>query len=92
MPSAKRWCPALAVTTSYDDRSPAAKAYQWASRIIIVALEMVLPGLAGYWLDKQLGTLVLFMMVGFLGGTTGAVIHLLRMTKADERKSREPKA
>ena len=83
---------ALPVTTPSDDRSPVAKAYQWASRIIIVAMEMVLPGLAGYWLDQQLGTLVLFMVVGFLGGTTWAVIHLVRMTRADERGSRDGKA
>ena len=38
---------AVPVTTPSDDRSPAAKAYQWASRIMVVSLEMVLPGLAG---------------------------------------------
>ena len=80
---------AVPVTTPSDDRSPAAKAYQWASRIMIVSLEMVLPGLAGYWVDQQLGTMVLFMLIGFVFGTTGAVIHLVRMTSSDQSKLRD---
>jgi hypothetical protein len=55
---------------------------------MVVALEMVLPGLAGYWLDKQLGTVVLFTLVGFGLGTTAAVIHLIQMTRTDERRKR----
>ena len=38
---------------------------------MVVALEMVLPGLAGYWLDKRLGTVVLLMLVGFAVGAFG---------------------
>ena len=68
---------------SPDDRSQLARAYQWATRIMVVSLEMVLPGLAGYWLDSKLGTVVLFTLVGFGFGTTGAVVHLLQMTRAD---------
>jgi hypothetical protein len=53
---------------------------------MVVALEMVLPGLAGHWLDMQLGTVVLFMLIGFGLGCTAAVIHLVRMTRADEHR------
>ena len=71
-------------------RSPIATAYQWATRIIVVALEMVLPGMAGLWVDKQIGTVVLFMLIGFGFGCTGAVIHLIQMTRADAvRKSKD---
>jgi len=80
---------AVPVTTPSDDRSPAAKAYQWASRIMIVALEMVLPGLAGYWVDKRLGTVVFFTLIGFAAGSTGAVIHLVRMTREDQARTRD---
>lgn len=69
------------VTRSTDDRSSIAKAYQWATRIMVVSLEMVLPGLAGYWLDQQLGTKVLFMLAGFGLGGTAAVVHLIRMVR-----------
>ena len=65
---------AVPVTNPSDDRSPAAKAYQWASRIMVVSLEMVLPGLAGHWLDEQLGTVVLFLLVGLGLGCTAAIV------------------
>ena len=78
----------MPVTTPSDDRSPAAKAYQWASRIMIVSLEMVLPGLAGYWIDQQLGTKVVFMLIGFAVGGTASVMHLIRMTRSEEKRSR----
>jgi hypothetical protein len=74
------------VTIPSDDRSQTAKAYQWATRIMVVSLEMVLPGLAGNWVDRQLGTKILFTLLGFAGGCTAAVMHLIRMTKADERR------
>lgn len=51
---------------------------------MVVALEMVLPGLAGYWLDQQLGTVVLFMLLGFGLGSTAAVVHLVRMVRAEQ--------
>ena len=38
---------------------------------MVVSLEMVLPGLAGYWLDQRLGTVVLFMLMGFAVGWHG---------------------
>jgi hypothetical protein len=71
------------VTSPSDDRSPAAKAYQWATRIMVVSLEMVLPGLAGLWLDRWLGTVVLFAMAGFGLGSWVAVTHLIQMTRSD---------
>lgn len=73
------------MTEPSDDRSAIAKAYQWASRIMLVALEMVLPGLAGHWLDRQLGTVVLFLLIGLALGSTGAVMHLIQMTRSDSR-------
>jgi hypothetical protein len=68
-----------------DDRSPAAKAYQWATRIMVVSAEMVLPGLAGYWLDKWLGSRVLFTLLGFALGMWVAVTHLMQMLRSDGR-------
>lgn len=77
------------VIRSTDDRSPIAKAYQWSTRIMVVSLEMVLPGLAGHWLDERLGTVVLLMLVGFAMGGTAAVVHLLHMVRSENRKSQE---
>jgi hypothetical protein len=75
------------VTNPPDDRSPAAIAYSWASRIIVVAMEMVLPGLAGHWLDTKLGTVVLFLLIGLGLGCTAAVFHLIDMTRRDRNRS-----
>ena len=64
-----------------DDRSLVAVAYAWASRVITICLEMVLPGLAGIWIDGKLGTLVLFTLVGFGLGLTLGIWHLVKLTK-----------
>ena len=53
---------------------------------MIVALEMVLPGLAGLWVDRRLGTLFVFLLIGLAVGCTGGMYHLLQMTKSDSRK------
>jgi hypothetical protein len=74
------------VTTPLDDRSPAAKAYQWATRIMVVSLEMVLPGLAGLWLDRWLGSLIVFTLLGFAAGSWVGVTHLIRMTRSDQSR------
>ena len=74
------------MTIPSDDRSPAAIAYQWASRIMVVSLEMVLPGIAGHWLDLWLGTKVLFLFVGFALGTTAATKHLIQMMRSEKNR------
>ena len=62
-----------------DQRPPLAVAMEWVSRIITVALEMVLPGLAGGWLDKRWGTNFL-ALVGFAIGVSMGIWHLIVMT------------
>jgi hypothetical protein len=61
-----------------------AVAFEWVSRIITVAFEMVLPGLGGVWADQYFGTRVVFTLVGFAGGLTLAIWHLMRMTARQE--------
>ena len=63
-----------------DERSSITKAYAWASRITTVSLEMVLPGLGGYWLDGRLGSLPAFTLVGFSLGLILGIWHLIKMT------------
>jgi hypothetical protein len=45
------------------------------SEIALVLLFCVLAGiLAGYWLDQRLGTVPVFVLIGFaIGGTSGAI-------------------
>jgi F0F1-type ATP synthase assembly protein I len=48
--------------------------------IVSVAMEMVLPGLAGwYWIDRRLGTKIVFLVLGLVLGVVGGMIHLMRM-------------
>ena len=57
-----------------------------------ISLEMVLPGLAGYWLDLKLGTQVVFMLVGFAVGMYVAMKHLLYLiNKSQVDKSQAKK-
>ena len=58
---------------------------------MVVSLEMVLPGLAGYWIDEQLGTVLVFMLVGMAIGCTGGMWHLMRMIAAENRDSQRIK-
>ncbi|QDU56379.1 AtpZ/AtpI family protein [Aeoliella mucimassa] len=65
-------------------------AYLWASRVLTVSLEMVLPGVGGLWLDGKLETTPLFTVVGFSGGLALGMWHLLTVTRASatERKQK----
>ncbi len=78
-----------------DRRPPLARAATWASRVTTIALEMVLPGLAGIWIDRRLGTQVLFTLLGFSGGLTFAIWQLLKMTKPappNDTETNQPEA
>ena len=53
-----------------------------------IALEMVLPGVIGLWIDRQLGTVMVFLLLGMILGVTLGMIHLIRLaTKAGEDKA-----
>lgn len=63
------------------DMSWLAEATNWISKITTVALEMILPGLAGLWLDNRLGTGFLGLL-GFALGVPLGIRHLIAMTKS----------
>jgi ATP synthase protein I len=62
-----------------------ALAIEWVSRITTVALEMVLPGILGQWLDARWGTGFLGL-AGFALGVSVGLLHLLQMTKAAQKQ------
>jgi hypothetical protein len=62
---------------------------EWVSRVLAISLEMVLPGLAGQWLDTKFGTRFL-VLVGFALGVSVAIWHLTRLGKSGSQpKSRQ---
>ena len=70
-----------------NERHPIAEAMEWAAILTTIALEMVLPGLAGQWLDRRYGTRFL-VLVGFVLGLSLGMWHLIQVTKP---KSDTPK-
>ena len=64
-----------------SDFSWMAEAMNWVSKITTVALEMILPGMAGLWLDNQLETRFLTLL-GFALGVPLGMWHLITMTKS----------
>ena len=65
---------------SPEPLNPMAAAVQWVGRIVAVGLEMVLPGLAGQWLDGRFGT-SFCALLGFAFGVVAGVWHLVVMTR-----------
>lgn len=72
-----------------DSPSPMALAMEWVSRVFAVAVEMIVPGLAGQWLDRRWGT-NWFVLVGFAAGISLGLWHLIVMTRAAERRRKPP--
>jgi hypothetical protein len=68
--------------TLAPDFSWMAEGMNWVSKITTVALEMVLPGLTGLWLDIELGTRFL-SLAGFALGVPLGLWHLIAMTKSN---------
>ena len=70
---------------------PMAAAMQWVSRIFAAAMMMVLPGVAGFWLDQKLG--VGFIgLVGFAFGLVGGMAYLIAATRSKSAKRRTDKS
>lgn len=63
-----------------DRRSPWAAGMEWVSQITSVALMMVLPAGAGYWVDLQVGTAPWLLILGAGVGLVVGLMQLLRMT------------
>lgn len=53
---------------------------------MVVSLEMVLPGLAGYWIDKRLGTVCLFLVIGLTAGGVVGMQQLLRLARQSTKQ------
>ena len=64
-----------------DDRSALAVAVAWASHVTSIALEMALPTLLGHWIDRWLGTGIVFLLVGAVSGFVVGMWHLLRFAR-----------
>ena len=74
-----------------DSRSPVAVAAALASTVTTIVAEMAIPPLIGYWLDEKLGTRVLFVTLGAIGGLILGLNGLIRLARSQEhRGERKP--
>jgi F0F1-type ATP synthase assembly protein I len=65
-----------------DEHSPWAVAMEWTSRLTTISLEMVLPAIGGYWLDRHLGWgKPVFLLLGALLGFAVSMMHLVRLAR-----------
>ena len=67
---------------------PMGVAMQWVARITGAAVMMILPGLAGLWLDEKWG--VSFIgLIGFAFGLIGGMTYLISATRAADAERRQ---
>jgi hypothetical protein len=75
------------VTQPPAERSPIAIALEWSTTIMVIAAEMVLPALAGHWLDTKLGTRAVFLLLGVALGGLLATVALMRIVQTRTNRS-----
>ena len=61
-----------------EDRPPLVVGLEWSARIMTVGFEIALPTLAGWWLDRRLGTNG-WVIAGALLGVAVGSFHLVQM-------------
>jgi hypothetical protein len=64
-------------------------ALEWVSKVTTVALEMVLPGIIGAWMDRRWGTNFITLLGLALGVSLG-IWHLLILTKTKNGGASKP--
>ena len=77
-----------AVNKPRNDYSPFMLAMEWSSRITTIALEMVVPVLIGYWLDRRLDSGFVFLLVGVVVGFSVALMSLLKLARSSKDDDR----
>jgi ATP synthase protein I len=64
-----------------DPRSPLSVGIGWASRISAIGFEFSLPPLAGYFVDRWLGSNPVGTLVGMIIGFLVGMMHILQIAK-----------
>lgn len=70
-----------------DTRSPLAKALHRVTEIITISLSFAIPIAAGAWLDRKLGTGLVFTLVLFAFGSLAAGLQLRELIRELEKAS-----
>jgi len=75
---------------SPDDRAAVARALALVSTVTSISLEMVLPAVAGYWLDRRLGWLPGLTIVGGAAGLALGIWTLIRWARQEHARQAQP--
>jgi len=65
-----------------DDSAFYAHLYQWSTRASMIALEMVIPAVIGVGLDRVLGTVALFAILGVMLGMALGFWQLIKIARS----------
>ncbi len=73
-----------------DDRTLIAKAWGWGYQAVSISLEMVVPALLGLWIDRLLGMLPVFLILGAVFGMVAGMMHLVGFAKRVGEQGKKP--
>jgi Putative F0F1-ATPase subunit Ca2+/Mg2+ transporter len=68
-----------------DQRSPLSIGMGWASRIMGLSFEFSIPPLAGYFVDRWLGSNPIGILVGMVVGFLVGMLHILQIAKGPSK-------
>jgi len=60
-------------------KMPMTIAMEWVSKITTISLSMALPGVGGIWIDNNLGTMPVFIILGVVLGFALGMYQLLQI-------------
>jgi len=70
--------------TNNDGRSPFVQGYVWATVIITMTVELIVPILLGVYADYKFGTKCLFLLLGVLLGFIIMVVNFIKLMKSKD--------
>ena len=70
-----------------DTRSPIAMGYAWASIIISMGFEMVIPIVLGIYADYKWGTKCVFLLIGIALGFFVVIVNFTKLLKSNKLQS-----
>lgn len=68
-------------TPSDDGRSPMARGYVLASRVMSIGFQMMIPTALGWWVDSKWKTSPWMLFVGVVLGFVVAMLELVRLAR-----------
>lgn len=75
-----------------DGRASWARGYAIGGQIVGIALELVVPCLGGFYLDRRFGTLPVLTLIGVALGLASATLHFIQFYNSQLRQREPPRS